>query len=845
MRSAFDEHVSIKYSLYNSLFLNLPFSGITDTGNLLPILHKVCEYGISQSMQPADILKLFFEKHGSDLKSKDQLDLLFRFVQFIERQVVLFDAIEDSSFEDIHNLKGKGTVHELLKFKNQAADRENLLKLLNSYMVRIVLTAHPTQFYPGNVLSIITDLEVAIRKNDLHDIQELLQQLGRTRFYKRQKPTPEDEAISLIWYLENVFYEAIGKLLSRLDDEFSDQFTNAHLFEMGFWPGGDRDGNPFVDDATTLTTARLLKVAVLNCYIRHILILKRRITFPKADDLVRTIEENLQLAVDEKGGYQKASEFLSDISSLKKILIEENSSLYLDKVKDLERRVKNFGFYFATIDLRQDSRVHHDVVCDIVDAFGENKEEYGKASFENKLALLQKLETQNVDINFLDEISSRTIKSIEAMINIQESNGEYGCNRYIISNTQSADNLIELQFMIRLVFKNRDTTVDLVPLFETIDDLEAAPAIMQKLYSCDHYRKQLEERGSKQTIMLGFSDGTKDGGYLTANWAILTAKEGLSKVAKDNGVELVFFDGRGGPPARGGGKTHAFYASLPETIQNNGIHLTIQGQTISSNFGTIDAAKYNLEQLLTAGLSNFTDGIKEEAWDEENRQILSKLSEVSYDAYMALRKDENFLDYLAEITVLRFYGQTNIGSRPSKRSADSGLSLENLRAIPYVGSWSQMKQNVPGYYGVGLAIQKLIEEGEKERLERLYNENEFFKALMANSMQSLAKTNFTLTNYLEHHPRFGDFWKRIQAEYERSVSNLLEITGMESLMSDTPDGKSSILFRQLIIQPLLVIQQTAMMKLQNPDLTEKEKEIWQKLVIRCFFGNINATRNAA
>ena len=258
-------------------------------------------------------------------------------------------------------------------------------------------------------------------------------------------------------------------------------------------------------------------------------------------------------------------------------------------------------------------------------------------------------------------------------------------------------------------------TVDLVPLFESIQDLDGARAEMQKLYTHPVYAAHLDLRGGDQTVMLGFSDGTKDGGYLRANWAIYRAKQRLTDVSREHGRTVMFFDGRGGPPARGGGNTHRFYASLGRDIENREIQTTIQGQTISSNFGIPKSAGFNLELLFTAGVKNRLFDEEETRILPEDEALLDELGTTSYDHYLALRNRPEFTDYLATFGTLKYYGETNIGSRPTSRAKDGAINFEDLRAIPFVGSWSQLKQNVPGYFGLGTALEALDREGRLGR----------------------------------------------------------------------------------------------------------------------------------
>ena len=348
--------------------------------------------------------------------------------------------------------------------------------------------------------------------------------------------------------------------------------------------------------------------------------------------------------------------------------------------------------------------------------------------------------------------------------------------------------------------------------------------------------------------MLGFSDGTKDGGYLMANWAIYKAKERLTEVSRKYDVTVIFFDGRGGPPARGGGKTHNFYASLGPTIEDKEVQLTIQGQTISSNFGTLESSQYNLEQLISSGLYNSLSDT-DLRMVPENREVMDNLAKLSYQAYSNFKQHEKFIPYLEHMSTLKYYAKTNIGSRPSKRGKSEGLVFEDLRAIPFVGSWSQLKQNVPGFFGVGTALKHYEDAGEFDKVQTLFKSSNFFRTLIENSMMSLSKSFFDLTKYMSEDPEYGEFWNIIYKEFETSKRLILKLTGYKELMQEEPAGKASINVRESIVLPLLTIQQYALKKiqeLQKNGVTEGEEfEVYQKMVTRSLFGNINASRNSA
>jgi phosphoenolpyruvate carboxylase len=837
--------------------MTLPFDTISKTGVLLPLFHDVCKDGFSAKKNPTEIVETFFKTYQENPSDKERINLLFQFIQYIERQVVLFDAIEDAAFPIVNNMDGVGTMRNTKETAAQENKKEALKKHLEDFKVRVVLTAHPTQFYPGAVLGIITDLAQAIERNDLLFINQLLAQLGKTPFFKHEKPTPYDEAVSLIWYLENVFYYSISDTYNYIQNNiFNGEEIPNEIIELGFWPGGDRDGNPYVTTEITLNVAKRLKQIILKNYYRDVRRLKKRLTFNGVEEIISELEVLLfSNSVDpELNTMLSLEDFKAKLQEIKEILITKNQSIYLDEIQDFINKVHIFGYHFASLDIRQDSRVHHNVFSQIVTTLQESGntlfvENYLDLSEDEQIEILSKVEG-DIDISiFKDEMVNKTLGSIKAIKTIQENNGEKGANRYIISNNQSAVNVMETFAMFNLCGFGHNITADIIPLFETVDDLKNAEGVMRKLYLNEVYRNHVEKRGNKQTVMLGFSDGTKDGGYLMANWSIYKAKENLTRISREFGIKVIFFDGRGGPPARGGGKTHQFYASLGPTIEDEEIQLTIQGQTISANFGTLDSAQYNIEQLLSAGISNDLYNNSNDIITGVEKQIMDDLAETSYKSYAAFKSHPKFMPYLEHMSTLKYYGKTNIGSRPSKRSESSKLEFSDLRAIPFVGSWSQLKQNVPGFYGVGTALKKYEENGEFDKVKAFYHNSDFFKALIGNSMMSLSKSFFELTEYMADDEEFGDFWKIIYEEYLTTKRLLLKLCDYEVLMQSNPVGKASIDIREQIVLPLLTIQQFALRKIQElktqTPVNEEEIKIYEKMVTRSLFGNINASRNSA
>jgi len=855
-KERFNDKVLSRFNLYNSIFSTLPYESIANTGVMLPLFEAICVQGYNNNKNPSEIVEEFFNTYFIDSNDSHQTSLLFRFIQYIERQVVLFDAVEDASFSQINNLDGRGTLRSLKEEVESKNKKTEFKKYLSTFKIRPVLTAHPTQFYPGSVLGIITDLTEAVKKNNLAEIKVLLSQLGKTPFFKNKKPTPYDEAVSLTWYLENVFYQSISNIYKYIKTNVFDgnDFDN-DIINLGFWPGGDRDGNPFVTTKITLKTANKLRSDIIKNYYRDIRSLRRRLTFKNIESKVIDIENRLYRSIFNENKAPKITldELKNSLNEIKIILISEHNSLFLDELQDIIDKVKIFGYHFASLDIRQDSRIHSSAFNSI---FKISQQKLNKLFPENylqldelkKIKIISKIKGDISPDLFDDNLAKSTLSSIRAMKEIQKENGEKACNRYIISNNQSALNILEVFTMFRL--SDWDSpTVDIVPLFETVSDLKVASVVMDLVYSNSIYKKHLEQRKNQQTIMLGFSDGTKDGGYLMANWSILKAKEALTSISRKHGVKVIFFDGRGGPPARGGGNTHQFYSSMGTFVESDEIQLTVQGQTISSNFGTIQSCQYNLEQLLSSGLHNRVLNDSKNISIKEDKAILDKLANISYKAYSDFKSHPKFVPYLEHVSTIKYYAKTNIGSRPSKRgSTNSKFDFSSLRAIPFVGSWSQLKQNVPGFFGVGTALKYYSDKKEFSKIKKLYKNSPFFRTLISNSMMSLTKSFFKLTSYMKNDPEYGEFWTLIYDEYKLSKTLILRLSGFETLMENEPANKASIETREKIVLPLITIQQYALRKIkdiENGKLEKDKLELYEKMVTRSLFGNINASRNSA
>ncbi len=846
-RKEYSAVVSHPFHVFNGIFLTLPLDGIRQTGLRVPLLQEACDEGLNNAKTPSQILEGFFASQGlNDIES--QADLLFRIIQYVERQVVLVDALEDARYAQLNDLGGVESLQSFMQRIRRHRKEEDLKAILGEYAVRVVLTAHPTQFYPGNALAIITDLAKAMEENDLVSIRKLLHQLGLTPFFNSEPPTPYDEAVRQTWYLENVFYHAAPELYSKvaqtLDDPSAESLSEG-LITIGFWPGGDRDGNPFVDSQTTWNVAERLRLTLLRCYRREIRDLRRRITFKHVSARLDQLQDRIEYAMlHPDSAVLSVADLNQELEEIATWVGEHSNGLFIEKIRGFQFKLRLFGLHFASLDIRQDSRVIQKALDEALTVAGEDVTAFRAMPAEKQVdALLSDRWAGAID-KLEVERHHDIIASLRTMAKIQKHNGERACHRFIISNCRGIADVAAVAALARMAGLDNSTGLDIVPLFETIADLARSENEVRELYTHPVYCKHLAHRADRQTVMLGFSDGTKDGGYLQANWSIYEAKRRLSRLSREAGITVLFFDGRGGPPARGGGNTHRFYAAHGQDIENTEIQTTIQGQTISSNFGIPKSAGFNLELLLTAGLQSRIFDDTQTHFDADQEALIKLLGEHSFAHYTQLKEHPEFMNYLTQWGTLKYYGETNIGSRPTSRAKDGPLTFGDLRAIPFVGSWTQLKQNVPGFFGLGTALEWLEGEGRLDEARALYRDNSFFRALVENSMQSMMKSDFRLTAHLEQDAQFGGIWTMVRDEFERTKRWVLEISGQQSLMERNPHIKESIGLRDDIIRPLLVIQHFALGQMAKTEGSAWDAEVLKRLVVRSMFGIINASRNA-
>lgn len=367
-KEKFRQLVENKFQIYNSLFMSLPYDKMSNIGMLLPFLYEESKAGYEAGKSPEQIVEEFFSKHTELNTEEQKTELLFKIIQYIERQVVLYDSIEDAAFPQLHSESDAGTVFQLHERALQEHQLDATRKKLKDFAIKVVFTAHPTQFYPNSVQRILHDLRTAITNDSITEIDMLLQQLGKTPFLNKEKPSPLDEALSIIFYLRYVYYDTIGELYKKIKNSFGTQnFTpTQNLIQMGFWPGGDRDGNPFVTAEITQQVAQELHLSILKSYYAHLKKLRRRLSFRGVAKILDQLSDHLYDAIFKEEVDISSIEILNKVKEAQKILVEQHNGLFKNLLEDFKDRVMIFGTHFATLDIRQDSRIHQQVIDEIV-----------------------------------------------------------------------------------------------------------------------------------------------------------------------------------------------------------------------------------------------------------------------------------------------------------------------------------------------------------------------------------------------------------------------------------------------------------------------------------------------
>ncbi len=664
----------------------------------------------------------------------------------------------------------------LREIKEAGIGPDEVQRLLNVLHVEPVMTAHPTEGKRRTSMRHLMELGA-----DLSQAGPVLEALWQTEEVRIHRVSPLHEVDNLLFILERSIFRAAATFRKRLGEELAVHYPGVEVrqpvLSFASWIGGDRDGHPFVKPETSLRTAAMMREAMLGLYDRACARLveelshaDQRVSSPAAADnqdafhpaetfrraLVRM---RTQLA---RGRYRKPEVWLGELRAIRQALLDQKAVRAANgPLLDLIHQVETFGFHFAELDFRDHS---------------------GK----------------------LTDAPEEIDEQLRAIRSIQRDLGPQAAHRYILSMTHSADQLLEVLRRARACGLRE---LDVVPLFETIEDLAKAPALMCEVWDQPAYQRHLRSRGQSQEIMLGYSDSNKDGGYLAANWFLYRAQKSLCEVADARGIKLTFFHGKGGTIDRGGGMSHRSLLAQPHASHGGKVRITEQGEVIFNKYANADIAVRNLEQLATAVIRN-------QAFHEEKRQVdpaweteLDALSRSAYRHYRALIEAPGFLDYFRGATPIDLIEHTRIGSRPSRRNAAGGIS--DLRAIPWVFAWTQSRLLLPAWYGIGSALEELS-RAERKALRERYRAWPFFAMLLDNASVSLAKADLYIARRyasLVPDPAIRRaFFFRIAEEYERTRKWILSVTGHRSLLEATPRLAESIRLRNPYVDPLHYLQ---------------------------------------
>ncbi|MBF8969799.1 MULTISPECIES: phosphoenolpyruvate carboxylase [unclassified Streptococcus] len=710
------------------------------------------------------------------------------------------------------------------------------------------------------------------------ELYRYLETILQTDLIREQKLTVKNEIVNAMAYYRSSLLEAVPRLTQTYRDLAKEEglsVPHSRPIAMGMWIGGDRDGNPFVTAETLRVSARVQQEVLFDYYLQSLnklyrdysvslnltdvssqvarladlsqdnSVFREKEPYRRAlswirDRLLKTQKEmqvflgqpeELALAGkelikmqqernwDKIPAYATAEEFKAELEQVQSSFMAFGQRhLASGKLSQLITAVEVFGFYLASIDMRQDSSVHEACVAELLTTAGI-EEHYSELEEEDKVALLLRLLEEDprplsAPTLAKSELLAKELAIFEMAAKLKDVLGEDVIRQSIISHATSVSDLLELATLLKEVgLVNRDATrLQLVPLFETIEDLEASRQTMRSYLSLDLVQKWIASRNGYQEIMLGYSDSNKDGGYLSSVWSLYQAQEDLQKLGQEFGVKVTFFHGRGGTVGRGGGPTYEAIIAQPLESIRDRLRLTEQGEVIANKYGNKEAAYYNLEMLLSASLDRMLN-LEAELSPEQREtygRVMNHLVETSYQAYRDLVfENPAFYEFFFEASPITEISSLNIGSRPAARKTITEIS--GLRAIPWVFSWSQNRIMLPGWYGVGQAFQTLMAEDPEwlSILRHMYQNWPFFRGLLSNVDMVLAKSNMTIAAHyrdLVQDSQVAEVFDLIFAEWEKTKESLLLIEESDQLLADNTYLSNSLSYRMPYFDVLNYIQ---------------------------------------
>lgn len=749
---------------------------------------------------------------------------------------------------------------------------EQVERALEKLSLELVITAHPTEATRRTMLrnhqkiaNLLKEREYSYTRYDKKVIREKIESeitiLWQTAEIREQKPSVMKEVSNGLYYFEKALFDVLPlihqDLEELLEDKYNHRFHVPSFLRFGSWIGGDRDGNPFVKAETTLRTLREHRKLALSKYVESVEKLREKLSqstkkvnvsgalvksiaddqaelnyngWHKDDEVYRVklglILRRLRLtSLDDESGYQDAHALLDDL-----LLIQDSLDMHhptrnpIKLLRTVIRQVEIFGFHLATLDIRNHSGEHENTITEIFSLVGI-ADDYKALNEEERIATLIKvLEDPRPLISIYDEFSDETQEMIETFRTIKEAKdnfGERAIEVYLVSMTTSVSDVLEVLVLAKEVGLYRvypngrvKSRIHVAPLLETIEDLKFGPQLIKRLFDIPLYRKHLEARGDLQEVMLGYSDGSKDGGNITANWELFQAQEEIHSIAATFGVKLKYFHGRGGSLGRGGGPLYSSLLSQPVITLGDGVKITEQGEVLSSRYLLTDIAYRSLEQATSVMLTSIGGIMQTDKQDQmptkEAHNALAYASDVAFKKYQDLVfGDPDFLKYFNQGTPLNELGELNIGSRPMKRKGSE--RFEDLRAIPWVFAWTQSRQLIPAWYATGTGLKAYVDKtGDIELLREMYAHWPFFQATINNLQMALTKADLDIaeayTEMVESREVVDRIFGHIKDEYELTKQLVLDITQQEELMDHQPNIKESVRLRNPLVDPLNLIQ---------------------------------------
>ncbi|MGR5847565.1 phosphoenolpyruvate carboxylase [Streptococcus pneumoniae] len=766
------------------------------------------------------------------------------------------------------------------------AEKENAAAILEQLNVVPVLTAHPTQVQRKSMLDLTNHIHTLLRKyRDVKlglinkekwhtDLRRYIEIIMQTDMIREKKLKVTNEITNVMEYYQSSFLNAVPRLTAeykKLAKEQGIELQHPKPITMGMWIGGDRDGNPFVTAETLNKSALTQCEVIMNYYDEKIYNLYRE--FSLSTSIVNVSDKVREMALKSQDNsiyrekelyrralfdiqakmqatktyliedkdvhprYATADEFYKDLLAIRDSLLENKGEYLISgEFIELMQAVEIFGFYLASIDMRQDSSVHEACVAELLASAGIN-DHYSDLSEDEKCALL--LKELEEDPRILSathaeksELLEKELSIFKAARKLKDKLGENVIRQTIISHATSVSDMLELAIMLKEVglVDAQKARVQIVPLFETIEDLDHSEETMRRYFSLPLAKKWIASKDNYQEIMLGYSDSNKDGGYLSSCWTLYKAQQQLTAIGDEFGVKVTFFHGRGGTVGRGGGPTYEAITSQPLKSIKDRIRLTEQGEVIGNKYGNKDAAYYNLEMLVSAAINRMITKKKSDT-NTSNRYeaIMDQVVDRSYDIYRDLVfGNEHFYDYFFESSPIKAISSFNIGSRPAARKTITEIG--GLRAIPWVFSWSQSRVMFPGWYGVGSSFKEFIDQDPDniEILRDMYQNWPFFQSLLSNVDMVLSKSNMNIA--FEYAKLCEDeevqaIYYTILDEWQLTKNVILAIEGYDELLAENSYLKDSLNYRMPYFNILNYIQLELIKRQRRGELSADEERL--------------------